>query len=191
MPYVRTRSAECDFCSKPFVLPVTRTRVRPGKCFCSKTCSAKARPRRNKVDRFWSFVKTEGQDACWLWTGTKSHGYGYFDKMRAHRFSWALEHGTIPPRILVCHRCDVKACVNPAHLFLGTTRDNARDAAKKGRLSRGEQNNKSKLSEAAVRNIRASVTPDYHNGVAALARRYGVSASAVKLIVHNRTWKHV
>jgi hypothetical protein len=87
---------------------------------------------------FWSRVqKTE---TCWLWIGARHvNGYGRFyvrrDDVYAHRFVYEVEVGPIPPGMDVCHHCDVKACVRPAHLFLGTPSDNMQDAMRKGRLS--------------------------------------------------------
>lgn len=83
--------------------------------------------------RFWRRVnKTEG---CWLWTGARQNrggraggGYGLIDgKNHAHRVSWELTHGPIPPGMCVLHKCDVKHCVNPEHLFLGSPAQNTRD----------------------------------------------------------------
>lgn len=71
----------------------------------------------------------------------KKTGYTWFwltperKIMKAHRASWIIFNGEIPPKIYVCHKCDNKLCVNPEHLFLGTASDNMKDAEKKGRLS--------------------------------------------------------
>ena len=77
---------------------------------------------------------------CWLWLAAcDREGYGkIFDKQTqktvgAHRHAWAVAHGPIPNGLCVLHRCDIPACVNPDHLFLGTRLDNARDRAAKGR----------------------------------------------------------
>lgn len=87
-------------------------------------------------DRFWAKVDRGGE--CWLWTaGRDSSGYGSLrtghTKVSAHRLSWQLHHGQIPPGQNVLHRCDNPRCVRPDHLFLGTQADNVADMVAKGR----------------------------------------------------------
>jgi len=93
-------------------------------------------------ERFWQKVDKSGD--CWLWTGyINPSGYGQFQETstlseRAHRTSWKLANGPIPPGMFVCHHCDNPPCVNPAHLFIGTGNDNMADKVAKGRQARGE-----------------------------------------------------
>lgn len=89
-----------------------------------------------KLEDFWKWVDKSGE--CWLWTGTTSEGYGRVrhgpKKLLAHRVAYELTKGPIPKGMEVCHSCDNPTCVNPAHLWLGTHRDNMRDAHQKGRI---------------------------------------------------------
>ena len=92
------------------------------------------------ADRFWARV--EKGENCWEWTGATAVGYGYLGLGRredgiagAHRISWQLHYGEIPPGMDVCHHCDNRKCVRPDHLFLGTRRQNMQDASRKGRLA--------------------------------------------------------
>ncbi len=88
-------------------------------------------------DRFWAKVRKS--DGCWLWSRPGwADGYGQttFKHQRwfAHRLSYTLAVGPIPDGLFVCHHCDVRLCVRPDHLFLGTQTDNLRDASRKGRM---------------------------------------------------------
>lgn len=144
------------------------------------------------IARFWS--KVAKVDGCWLWPGPFGRrGYGIFRVnnagVRAHRFSWALSNKQSPEGFFVCHHCDNPPCVNPAHLFIGTPRDNAQDMMVKGRdRSVGSRHALHKLTEDAVRAIRVRALTETQES---LAREFGCSQSAVSLAFLRKKWKHV
>lgn len=94
---------------------------------------------------------------CWLWTGVihPRHGYGQIRVdgviRRVHRVAFAVFTGTEPGEKLVCHRCDIRNCINPEHLFLGSVRDNSRDMMAKGR---GKGQFKRKYTETDIERFR-------------------------------------
>jgi hypothetical protein len=154
------------------------------------------------AERFWMKVNRAGpihpvHGQCWVWsTGKSRKGYGQFyrggSSLLAHRTSWELHNGLIPDGLLVCHHCDNPPCVNPAHLFLGTVADNTRDAAAKGRMVRGERMHTAKLTADLVIEIRQRHRKSSRtDGVAALAREFGVSSQSILRIIRRRCWKHV
>lgn len=86
------------------------------------------------------FEKVNKTETCWTWTGpTNGKGYGLIEiegkKILTHRWSYEHHKGQIPDGLLVCHECDNPPCVNPSHLWVGTQKDNVRDAIDKGRFN--------------------------------------------------------
>lgn len=155
------------------------------------------------VKRFWAKVDARGPHECWPWVASKNrHGYGqisqswpggYCRPFLAHRVSYMLANGELPDDLVVLHKCDNPACVNPAHLGLGTQADNLADAARKGRMRnaglRGSRHHWSKITEADVRAIRNRVaTGESHAGV---AKAYSLTPSAVTAIWKRKCWAHV
>src|SRR5690348_1405181 len=99
--------------------------------------------------------KVKFTNTCWLWTAYINHyGYGIYNPRHqksqgAHRFIWTHYFGEIPEGMFVCHKCDVRNCVNPKHLFIGTNKDNMDDKMAKGRqnAAKGEAQWSSKLTQ--------------------------------------------
>lgn len=142
---------------------------------------------------FWAKVKK--QEGCWLWQarvnrkgygelGTGSVARGTKQTWLAHRFSWVLHSGEIPPGLFVLHRCDQPACVNPDHRFLGTNADNMADAAKKNRLPLGSRHWNARLTEADIAEIKRRRSLGMKQ--AAIARQFGVGQDHVSRIVKGK-----
>lgn len=138
---------------------------------------------------------------CWEWSGWRVLGYGRIQCGRktsvlAHRIAWILFRGPIPTGLCVCHTCDNRACVNPAHLFLGTKDDNNKDRARKGRSSTGPAHHSAKPTPELVRQIRweyASIRQQFGvNPVwVKFGAKYGLKAPVIRQIALRLTWRHI
>ena len=155
------------------------------------------------VARFWTKVDVREPDECWPWTAAVRSTRCQYGVLKvdgrvrlAHRLSYEIANGPMPDGVLVCHSCDVPLCVNPAHLFAGSYRDNAVDALQKGRMTpvqtrhqAGVENLNARLTEDVVRAIRADRAGGMN--LVPLAAKYGVGYSTVRDVVAGRTWTHV
>lgn len=93
-----------------------------------------------RSEEFWAQVEKTHEYGCWVWKGKRNpKGYGRWGKHYTHRYSWSLANGAIPQGLWILHHCDNPPCVNPAHLYLGTVVENARDAVARGRVHRPER----------------------------------------------------
>lgn len=172
--------------------------------------------------KFWSNINKDGPippehpelGPCWLWTAGKSSGYGLIRAsgqvipIYAHRYSWELHNNQpVPAGLNVCHRCDVRACVRPDHLFIGTQGDNIRDALAKGRLApqretfkrlwreewgdrRGSNIHCSKLTDDDVREIKRIYALG-EAGYKTLGDQFGISFGSVRDIIKGTSWAHI
>ncbi len=179
--------------------------------FCA--CGSRKRPKANRclscaksertenaysleriADRLWS--KVEKTESCWLWTGyANAEGYGLVSarggQVLAHRMILELEGLDVPADKLVLHTCDVKRCVNPAHLFVGTHLDNCQDKWRKGRgvVPFGEDHGNAKFTDAQIAEMRlrygTEVKRYTRKGMTStmLAKEYGISRGHLLKIV--------
>ena len=146
------------------------------------------------IARFQKFVPRASPTDCWEWRGTRNNkGYGKFwlngRTDLAHRVSYRIHNGEIPAGLMVRHTCDNPPCVNPAHLLVGTRKDNAQDALERDRYLRGVDNFQAKLTEGQVRDIRRSW--DAGETQVSMARRFGVSRAAIQFALSGKSWAHI
>lgn len=173
-------------------------------------------------DRFWPKVAVASDDECWTWQANRNnHGYGLIRlggtarKVLAHRAVYEMRCGPIPDGMVVLHRCDNPRCVNPAHLLLGTMRQNTADMYAKGRARpygidiecrdifqprkrvrasrgpkrRGELNHMAKLTEELVMRYRAELAAG--KPLRQLARETGLDRKTLMSMRDRRSWAHV
>jgi hypothetical protein len=177
---------------------------------------------KEKVIRYIN--KGNNKNSCWEWTGCLHHsGYGVIQfkniQYQAHRLMYQFFVGSIPEGLLVCHKCDNPRCCNPAHLFIGTPKENSQDMVKKGRalfgdrnpsrifperrprganhwtklkptnILRGSENPKAKLTERNVIEIRKLRKDGIR--IKDLSTRFGVSETHIKYIIYRKSWVHI
>lgn len=143
-----------------------------------------------KVDR------SSGANGCHLWTAAKTKGYGVIMvwqdgrklMKQAHRVAYELKHGPVPPRLDVCHSCDVRHCMNDRHHFLGTRKQNIRDALNKGRMRGGAKRHTGTLRKH-LRAVRRRLKTG--ESLKSIAASFGVTPAAVSHVRTGRTYKRI
>lgn len=148
----------------------------------------------NVEERFWKYVTKGKSSECWIWeSAILPNGYGVLwigdnEKYKptskyVHRISWIIHYDSIPKDHLVCHRCDVRACVNPEHLFVGTPADNSKDMVIKER-------SRSDFSAQQVAEMRRLYLSGKHP-TQEIAKMYAVSRWNVLNAIKGNTWSHI
>lgn len=189
------RIVPTDPAGRPILCAVCRFNPirRRSQMVCSRACANRLRIR-PLSERFRDSFTPSSEHKCWPWHGSTHHtGYGVIAdeqniQRSAHRLAYELAHGPIPNGLAICHTCDNRLCVNPAHLFLGTNADNSADMVRKNRQAKGSTVGTSKLTEEDVRKIRALAGVLTHKAIAA---RFHVSVQLIGFIMTRRAWKHV
>ena len=153
--------------------------------------------------RFWSYVKVARPDDCWPWQGARAGGrstsYGTFrvknprSQVYCHRYSLALSLGVsvldLPRGKVVRHSCDTPLCCNPAHLSLGTQKENMLDMVSQGKQRKGEDAPGAKLTPEKVQEIRQRAKAGATHK--SLALEFNVCRENITNIVNRKVWEHV
>lgn len=145
------------------------------------------------IDYLEKRIQRVTESGCWIWekcVDREGYGRSTFNckKTRMNRLAWMSYKGPIPDGLCVLHRCDVRECVNPDHLFLGTIDDNNKDMHRKKRNNqcKGEDQGGSILTEEQVIFAFNDPRSSYEVG-----RLLGVSYSTIGDIRRGRNWKHL
>ena len=151
---------------------------------------------RSDPNRIFSGVRRT-QAGCWLYTGgVSSTGYGVVSvrgrSVGAHRLAYELRIGPVPKGQCVLHRCDVKRCINPNHLFLGTKGTNNTDRKQKGRNAdrKGEKNTSAKLEPLDIARIKRRYATGRYSQTE-VGEMFGISQQQVSSIVRGQGWPHL
>jgi hypothetical protein len=145
-------------------------------------------PLSEKIERNITRIPESG---CWIWMSTvEKSGYGRVCSGKkpfyAHRVSYEQKHGPIPSGMMALHHCDVRCCVNPDHIFVGTQQDNMTDKVLKNRQAKGMNHGNAKLTEDQVREIKSSSETSIK-----LSAKFNYSASMIRAIKNGYIWKHL
>jgi hypothetical protein len=158
---------------------------------------ATCKPHSSNLLYLFKSIEAHGDsDECLEWPRGRFHDqYGAIKlagkTCHVHRVAFSIYKGN-PGNQKILHTCDNPPCYNLKHLFKGTPKKNSEDMVRKGRQSRGEKNNLSKLTEEQVREIRRLYKHGiWRSGAKAIARRFGVDRHTVTAIARGSTWSHL
>ena len=143
------------------------------------------------LTRLMARTTFEPNSGCWLWMGfVHPRGYGHMKvgtrNHRVHRLSYHLHTGIDPGSLHVMHSCDVRICINPAHLSLGSNRENIDDKVRKGRHQFGERTPIAVLTEADVLAIRRAT-----GTLREIGQEFGICRDHVFRIRKRLAWRHL
>ncbi|TMC47257.1 MAG: hypothetical protein E6J20_20010 [Chloroflexi bacterium] len=199
----------CRACGTMMRVPPVRLREGRKK-FCSRACIVAARRARSLADHLAAHSVRSGEHLLWTGRPNASTGYGDFTwqgkRSSAHRAAWETANGkAVPSDLCGLHTCDIRHCIEPTHLFLGTKGDNNRDRTRKGRSAKGDRSGprthperfmrgethwKARPKVADVRTIRRRVA-EGPVSLAALGREYGVNSATIGKVVQYKIWRSV
>lgn len=202
----RLTSRRCPRCQQPSCWSCATSHNWPDGIPCVRHRSFGVRPTRpepewarpdlwppERLTRFWAFVASGPDDACWPWTGRRlPAGQGRYTfrhdgrivEVYAHRIVYILEHGPIPPNHQVFNRCTEYRCCNPAHLVAGPL--SRRTQFQGVRAAAGAHHYNARLTDRKVEQIRALATT---LSPRALAERFGLSVTHVRAVVRRDFWR--
>jgi hypothetical protein len=132
------------------------------------------------------------ESGCWLWIGSlTNNGYGRMTfgaktEFLSHRLSYEQKYGEIPNGMLALHHCDVKCCVNPDHIFIGTQQDNMTDKVMKNRQAKGAHHGMARLTEEQAKEVKFS-----DQKTSDLAKKFNCSAVMIRQIRGGLYWRHL
>lgn len=138
----------------------------------------------------WDVSPGPLESPCWIWNRlvVQPSGYGtlkfHQKSIKAHRAMYSEFVGPIPEGLLVLHKCDVRLCVNPEHLFVGTNDDNMKDMAekKRGRGARGATDEEMRRAKAMIRGGMSQ---------AEVSKITGISPSTLSLAMSGKLYRDI
>lgn len=158
----------------------------------SKSCGCHLLDELNRKEKISKNYKIN-EHGCWIWQGfINQEGYGRIGDLLVHRLSYKIYKGDIPSGMCVCHNCpggDNRSCINPNHLWLGTSTENIKDKKPKGRQLKGQQLGTSKLKDFHIPLIRKKIQEG--KTLQSIAKEFNVSNGLISHIKQGRIWKHL